>query len=294
MATGSLQELLEAARTAAPNDRINFRDRIAAHGAAAIAALEPWLGEKTLRAFAVRTVTKTGLSGHREAAVRALRAADVSMDRSFRDDVDEGLAALGARRPAAPTPTGPPPPTDEVNDDLYAYLLAAARSGRFVTYSDAAEMVGLTMRNPHHRRLIGQLLGRISTYEAEHGRPMLSSIVVNKDQRSKLGQGFYQLGEELRLKEIGQDPDAFARNQMRETFEHWGREIASPSGTTRTGAPDYRTRGPHEDPPPALASCEFTGASGQCMNPGRWDRDGHLSCTTHALAGAPQPWTRSG
>lgn len=41
---------------------------------------------------------------------------------------------------------------------------------------------------------------------------------------------------------------------------------------------------PLRPPPPARGRCGFTGASGQCKNPGRWDIDGTLSCTTHKLA----------
>lgn len=291
--TKALANLLEQAKAADPSDRMQLRDPVAEHGVAAIDGLTPWLADPKLRGFAIRTIGKAGSSGHRSEAVDALRSVPAKSPPHVLNDVDEALAALGARRQAlaqlssgSATPLG-----DEINDDLYSYLVEAAEAGRYVTYTEAGEIVGLTMRNPHHRRLIGQLLGQISTREAELGRPMLSSIVVNKDQKSKLGQGFYQLGEELRHKQVGEDPDSFAKSEAAKTFEYW--RSSSTTLTPRasvTGAPDYKSRGSHEDPPPALGGCEFTGATGQCQNPGRWDRDGHLSCTTHALARAPLPW----
>ena len=50
---------------------------------------------------------------------------------------------------------------------------------------------------------------------------------------------------------------------------------------------------PLRPPPPARGRCEFTGAKGQCQNPGRWDRDGVLSCTTHKNAANPVPYQRA-
>jgi hypothetical protein len=47
---------------------------------------------------------------------------------------------------------------------------------------------------------------------------------------------------------------------------------------------------PLRPPPPARGRCGFTGAKGQCQNPGRWDRDGILSCTTHKNAAHPVPY----
>jgi hypothetical protein len=290
----SLETLLDAARTSSPGGRIGYRDRIADHGKAAIDALIPWLQQQDLRGFAIRTIARIGARGHREPAVSALRTVAGDVLAHVLGDVDEALNGLGARRttPGSASAGGPLQDTTEINDDLYTYLVGAARQGRYVTYTEAGEIVGLTMRNPHHRRLIGQVLGVISTYEAEQGRPMLSSIVVNKDQRTKLGQGFYQLGEELRLKHVGEDPDAFAKREAAKTFEHWMGRSGKPvkGGPTKTGAPDYRTRGPQEDPPPALGGCDFSGPDGQCQNPGRWDRNGLLSCTTYALARNPSPW----
>jgi hypothetical protein len=83
------------------------------------------------------------------------------------------------------------------------------------------------MRNPNHRRVLGQHLGAISEQEALHGRPMLSAIVVHKGSK-RLGSGFYQLGEELRLKSVGEDEDDFAEREMRLVFEYWAKDQVRP------------------------------------------------------------------
>jgi hypothetical protein len=285
----SLASLLDQARSASPGTRIEYRDRVAAHGSAAITALRPLLADAVMAGFAVRTIERAGVGGHGAEAIEALRSVPGDAPAHILADVDAALGRLGGRRlgTTLPTPARVPPGVD---DDLYAFLVAAARQQRTVSYSAAGQVVGLSMRNPHHRRLLGQLLGAISEHEARHGRPMLSSIVVHKDSK-RLGSGFYQLGEELHRKSSGEDEDAFAERELVRTFEHWAAPLSAPPGPSRTGAPDYRSRGPHEDPPPALGGCAFTGASGRCANPGRWDRDGLLACTTHALARQPEPWT---
>lgn len=65
--------------------------------------------------------------------------------------------------------------------------------------------VGLTdarypMTIPPFRGL-NEALGHVSTYEAEHGRPMLSAIVVNKDTRMP-GEGFAALAARLGRKVV--------------------------------------------------------------------------------------------
>jgi hypothetical protein len=49
---------------------------------------------------------------------------------------------------------------------------------------------------------------------------MLSSIVVLAGGDLP-GTGFYKLGRELHLVELGEDDDAFAIRQMKATFAYW-------------------------------------------------------------------------
>ena len=101
-APGALATLLADARDADPAHRIDWRDRIAAHGAAAIEAVGPWLREPTLAAFAIRIIARAGLDGEREAAQAALRAARRRLDPRLRADADWALGVLRVVRPVEP------------------------------------------------------------------------------------------------------------------------------------------------------------------------------------------------
>jgi hypothetical protein len=94
--TTSLAEDLEAAHSAPASARIDHRDRLAAHGPAAIEALIPWLTDPTLCWFAVRVIWKAGQLGARDRAIRVLREAlDDATVATSRDDVATHLRLLG-------------------------------------------------------------------------------------------------------------------------------------------------------------------------------------------------------
>jgi hypothetical protein len=104
----ALADLLARAEGADAADRIDLRDAIAAHGAAAIEGVTPWLKVPTLAAFAIRVIARAGLDGERAAAQAALRAARRRMDTRLRADVDWALSVLRvapvAAAPAARAP----------------------------------------------------------------------------------------------------------------------------------------------------------------------------------------------
>lgn len=104
----ALAALLSRAERADPAHRIDLRDPIAAHGAAAIEAVTPWLKVPTLAAFAIRVIARAGLDGEREAAQAALRGARRRMDARLRADADWALGVL--RAPQAPAPETVPAP----------------------------------------------------------------------------------------------------------------------------------------------------------------------------------------
>ena len=101
-ASGGLAALLEDARRADPAHRIDWRDPIAAHGAAAIEAVSPWLKDRSLAAFAIRVIARAGLGGEREAAQATLRQARRRLDTWLRADVDWALSLLRPERPPEP------------------------------------------------------------------------------------------------------------------------------------------------------------------------------------------------
>lgn len=103
-----LSALLSEAEAAAPNLRIQWRDRIAAHGAQAIDAVRPWLASPVLAAFAVRVIERAGTNGDLELATQVLRSARAIAPPSVKGDIDWALHQFRARsQPVAP----PPAPT---------------------------------------------------------------------------------------------------------------------------------------------------------------------------------------
>jgi hypothetical protein len=91
-----LTALLDEARQAPPDRRIEWRDRIAPYGARAIEAVRPWLATPVLAAFAVRVIERAGKSGDRELAARVLRSARREASPPIRADIDWALARLRA------------------------------------------------------------------------------------------------------------------------------------------------------------------------------------------------------
>jgi 5-methylcytosine-specific restriction enzyme B len=103
----------------------------------------------------------------------------------------------------------------------YGAILAAAREGRFVTYGELAAASGVEWNKA--RRPLPQQLGKL--VEIAHGRgwPLLSAIVVNRDQvetgalEGDALHGFLAAASQVGLQV--DDPRAFLRAQQKATFE---------------------------------------------------------------------------
>ena len=100
-----LVALLKGAEAAPQEHRIEWRDRIAAHGADAIEGVRPWLVSENLAAFAVRVIERAGINGDAALASRVLRAARTRVPVRVAGDVEWALAQVKASvrpQPAAP------------------------------------------------------------------------------------------------------------------------------------------------------------------------------------------------
>jgi hypothetical protein len=91
----NLNDLIQQARQASPNDRIELRDPIAAYGDAAINAMAEWLADPKLTRFAVRVVGKAADLGARDHAIATLRLARGEATPDQQADIDEELKRLG-------------------------------------------------------------------------------------------------------------------------------------------------------------------------------------------------------
>jgi len=114
-----------------------------------------------------------------------------------------------------------------MHQEIYERLQEVARRRNVVYYSEIAPLAGLDMSLECDRAEIGCLLGEISTCEHEHGRPLLSAVVVHKpDPQSEEslgpGQGFFTLARELGLMAPDDDEDDFWQHELRRAYDHWG------------------------------------------------------------------------
>jgi hypothetical protein len=102
-----LAALLEQARSATPDRRIESRDGIAAFGALGIDSVRPWLADGALAAFAVRVIERAGINGEPALAAKVLRSARTTVPPTVTEDVAWALEHLraAARPKGATAPT---------------------------------------------------------------------------------------------------------------------------------------------------------------------------------------------
>jgi hypothetical protein len=104
----NLDQLLIEGRTASKSDRISFRDRIAEHGLAAVPAMQEWLTDPDLGAFATRVLIKIAEApGNRRRVLEALTGVDAAtLTPAVARDIDDALAVVGYGSSAASRPSG--------------------------------------------------------------------------------------------------------------------------------------------------------------------------------------------
>lgn len=108
----------------------------------------------------------------------------------------------------------------DLNAPIYEELKRIASRQETTTYSAIAPLARLDMENPAHRNEMRQLLGKISTYEHQQGRPLRTAIVVYK-QENHPGPGFYDLARHLGLLRSGQDEVAFFCKEVARVHAQW-------------------------------------------------------------------------
>lgn len=101
-------------------------------------------------------------------------------------------------------------------------LIKRAKIGGNYSYKQLTDELYLQYdtANPSDRGELGHILGNISRFEVEHGRPMLSAIVVRQDTRIQ-GGGFFDLAEELGLLKATDTIEGFAVSENRRVKLYW-------------------------------------------------------------------------
>lgn len=107
-----------------------------------------------------------------------------------------------------------------MKDRIRDTLIKAARNQRVVYYAEVGKLLNFSMDNPSHRVELGRILGEISTEEHEKGRPLLSAVVVHKEDHQP-GEGFFNLARELGKKRPDEDSDAFYASELKRVFNAW-------------------------------------------------------------------------
>ena len=206
-----LATLITAFEASAPSERMNLRDSVLAHGEKAIAALsgaaerQPKLNSSI--AAWLETLAK------REPALRpqVVRAVAGLAARDKTKAVVDVLERLTGRPGPAKTPrkTGPQRRT-AAEAEVYAKVIAAARKGIILTYSDLETSRGHVGRYLHH----------IALAEAALGHPPLTAIVVSKTN-GRPGPGFIPAMEEIGYAHRGEKMEPVWARAVPEVHAYW-------------------------------------------------------------------------
>lgn len=97
--------------------------------------------------------------------------------------------------------------------DVYGELIAVARRGETVTYSD---VVSLAEGYPH----LFRILDRINRHEHQAGRPLLSAVVVGT--KGLPGRGFFDLARDLGLYAGGSEEEYWSE-ELERVRKRWPR-----------------------------------------------------------------------
>ena len=121
-------------------------------------------------------------------------------------------------------------------EEVRAYLVAAARAGVALTYSELLERLGYTFSRPKMRQLCA-VLGSVDEAAEARGEAELAVLVVRQSDGIP-GQGWWVAGGARSRGYEGpwEGPEAarFIRSVQAETFAYW----QSRSGTAAAGAAD--------------------------------------------------------
>jgi len=98
-------------------------------------------------------------------------------------------------------------------------LIIVARQKGMRTYTEVGNWVGLDMSWEPARIQIAQLLDTVNEDEVNQGHPMLSALVIYKDE-GRPGSGFFKCARGLG-KLIGYDEDVFWANEVKAVHEWW-------------------------------------------------------------------------
>ena len=108
-----------------------------------------------------------------------------------------------------------------MNDELYQKLIEVAKNTDTVTYEEIREIAGVgSFDSPGNRVLIGAILEQLSAHEHNEGRPLLSAVVILKDENIP-GEGFFTLAKKLELMDEEGDRLGFFVRELGRVHDYW-------------------------------------------------------------------------
>jgi len=145
-----------------------------------------------------------------------------------------------------------------MNDKLRDRLIqAASQEDAFVHYDEVAEILGLSSERLDHSTVMNQELDAISTFEHQHGRPLLTAVVVHKEDLCP-GSGFFKMAKRNGKQKPDEDDDAFFIAELRRVRQHWrtGNPVrqGSGGGCATSKAISEHSLHPRNRPSPSPAS----------------------------------------
>ena len=118
---------------------------------------------------------------------------------------------------------------------IYEKLKHVAKNQEKTTYKAIASMAKFNLGIPEHWEEIARILAEISTQEHNHGRPLLSAVVVLQEtniEKTRPGNNFFTLAQNLGLYSgHGEFADrAFFSKELRKVHAAWKEPAANQSG----------------------------------------------------------------
>lgn len=101
-------------------------------------------------------------------------------------------------------------------DSLKKILVRCASEGKIIGYAELAEEFGLKWPAPRFAMM--KVVGQMCDREEDNARPMLSSLIAQKDT-GRCGQGFIELAK--KYGRIFLDEKKFEAEERQRVFDYW-------------------------------------------------------------------------
>ncbi|MCX6750264.1 MAG: hypothetical protein NTZ83_02305 [Candidatus Pacearchaeota archaeon] len=111
-----------------------------------------------------------------------------------------------------------------INEKVYKKLIGIAKRKNVIPYEDLVIDCNLPINldNVKGRNELSKTLGEISTEEFKHKRPLISVLVVLKNQHPIIpSYGFFTLVDELGVRKPGETNEQVRNRLMNEVYRYW-------------------------------------------------------------------------